>query len=147
MQSSILTSRKNRATDYVFDWDGMLSFDGNTAPYLQYAYTRAAGVCRRAGQWDPDSAISLADPVERQLALQLARFADAIHAVARDAMPHYLCTYLYALAVCLMRFYESCPVLSAADPTRGSRLQLCRLTADTMRTGLGLLGITVMETM
>ena len=138
---------KNRSTDYVFDWDGMLSFEGNTAPYLQYAYTRAAGVCRRAGGWDTDSAISIADPGERQLALQLARFADAIHAVARDAMPHYLCSYLYALAVCLMRFYESCPVLTAAEPTRGSRLQLCRLTADTMRSGLGLLGITVMETM
>jgi arginyl-tRNA synthetase len=138
---------KNRATDYVFDWDGMLAFDGNTAPYLQYAYTRAAGVCRRAGQWDSGSAVCLVAPAERQLALHLARFADAVHAVARDAMPHHLCAYLYELAASLMRFYEACPVLTAADPTRASRLQLCRLTADTMRTGLDLLGITVMETM
>jgi arginyl-tRNA synthetase len=138
---------KNRATDYVFNWDSMLAFDGNTAPYLQYAYTRAAGVCRRAGPWNTETPISLVDPAERQLALQLARFAEAIHAVANEAMPHFLCTYLYALAGCLMRFYEACPVLTAMDSIRGSRLQLCRLTADTLRTGLDLLGITVMETM
>jgi arginyl-tRNA synthetase len=138
---------KNRATDYVFHWDGMLAFEGNTAPYLQYAYTRALGVCRRAGHWNPDTPVSLGAPAERQLALQLARFAEAVHAVANDAMPHYLCTYLYALAGCLMRFYEACPVLTATDAIRGSRLQLCRLTADTLRTGLDLLGITVMEAM
>ncbi len=138
---------KNRSTDYVFDWNSMLSFEGNTAPYLQYAYTRVHAVLRRAGQWDQTATVSIGDPAERQLALHLVRFADAIHTVVREAMPSYLCTYLYELSASLMRFYEACPVLTANEPIRGSRLQLCRLTADTLRTGLGLLGIEVLEAM
>ncbi|MGF7131143.1 arginyl-tRNA synthetase [Paraburkholderia sp. EB58] len=138
---------KNRSTDYVFDWSSMLSFEGNTAPYLQYAYTRIKSVLRRAGDWDVNGKVHLADPAERQLALQLARFSDAVLAVAQDALPNYLCAYLYELAAALMRFYEACPVVSAAGETRTSRLQLCRLTADTLRTGLGLLGIEVLEAM
>ncbi|RFU44933.1 arginine--tRNA ligase [Paraburkholderia sp. DHOC27] len=138
---------KNRSTDYVFDWASMLSFEGNTAPYLQYAYTRIQSVLRRAGDWDQRSAVSLAEPAERDLALQLARFADAVLAVAQDALPNYLCAYLYELAAALMRFYEACPVLNASGEVRSSRLQLCRLTAQTLRTGLGLLGIDVLETM
>ena len=138
---------KNRSTDYVFDWASMLSFEGNTAPYLQYAYTRIQSVLRRAGAWDVNGAVTLAEPAERQLALQLARFADAVLAVAQDALPNYLCAYLYELAAALMRFYEACPVLNASGEIRASRLQLCRLTADTLRTGLGLLGIDVLETM
>ncbi|WP_260858296.1 DALR anticodon-binding domain-containing protein [Paraburkholderia sp. BCC1885] len=91
--------------------------------------------------------MTLAEPAERQLALQLARFADAVLAVAQDALPNYLCAYLYELAASLMRFYEACPVLNASGETRASRLQLCRLSANTLRTGLGLLGIEVLEAM
>jgi arginyl-tRNA synthetase len=146
---------RNRNTDYVFDWASMLSFEGNTAPYLQYAYTRFKSVLRRAGEADENedenedanANVSLAEPAERQLALQLARFSDAVLAVAQDALPNYLCAYLYELAAALMRFYEACPVLSATGEARASRLQLCRLSTDTLRTGLGLLGIDVLEAM
>ena len=138
---------KNRSTDYVFDWASMLSFEGNTAPYLQYAYTRIKSVLRRAGDSDVNGKLNLDQPAERQLALQLARFADAVLAVAQDALPNYLCAYLYELAAALMRFYEACPVLGATGETRTSRVQLCRLTADTLHTGLGLLGIEVLEAM
>jgi arginyl-tRNA synthetase len=138
---------RNRITDYVFDWGSMLSFEGNTAPYLQYAYARVRSVCRRAGAFDGAAPLHLGEPAERRLALQLARFADAVQATAREAMPSLLCTYLYELAAELMRFYEACPVLQAQGAVRDSRLQLCRLTADTLRTGLGLLGIDVLEVM
>ena len=137
---------KNRKSDYVFDWNGMLSFEGNTAPYLQYAYTRIRSIFRRAGDWDA-SAIAVTQPAERLLALQLVRFADAVHAVARDSMPHYLCGYLYDLATQFTRFYEECPILKSEGLVRSSRLQLCRLAADTLRIGLRLLGIEVLETM
>jgi arginyl-tRNA synthetase len=141
---------KHRTSDYVFSWESMLSFEGNTAPYLQYAYTRIAGVFRRvpiehAG--GVDAPVVLEAPEERLLALQLARFADTLHAVAREALPHYLCGYLYELAGQFMRFYEACPVIKSEGATRASRLQLCRLTAETLKQGLGLLGIGVLETM
>ena len=138
---------KNRKSDYVFDWNSMLSFDGNTAPYLQYAYTRIRSVFRRAGAWSASAPITVTHATERHLALQLVGFADAVHAVARDSMPHYLGGYLYDLATHFMRFYEECPILKAEDAARASRLQLCSLTADTLRTGLQLLGIEVLETM
>ena len=138
---------KNRNSDYVFSWDSMLSFEGNTAPYLQYAYTRIASVFRRAEGFDANAAIALQDEAERQLALALARFGDALHSVARDTMPHYLCAYLYELATQFMRFYEACPVLKSEGALRDSRLRLCQLTADTLKTGLGLLGISVLEAM
>lgn len=139
---------KNRNSDYVFSWDSMLAFEGNTAPYLQYAYTRIASVFRRADEGAfVGSRVILRESEERLLALELARFADAIQLVAREAAPHFLCAYLYALATQFMRFYEACPVLKSEGDIRASRLMLCRLTADTMRTGLGLLGIDVLETM
>ena len=147
---------KNRMSDYVFNWDTMLAFEGNTAPYLQYAYTRIAGIERRADAMtdtatdtatDTHAPIVLGEEAERALALELARFADAVQAVARETQPHLLCTYLYSLAGQFMRFYEACPVLKSAGSVRASRLQLCRLTATTLRTGLGLLGITTLETM
>jgi arginyl-tRNA synthetase len=139
---------KNRASDYVFNWDTMLAFEGNTAPYLQYAYTRVAGVFRKTGATvDVTAPILLQDEAERLLALELARFADAVHAVARETQPHLLCTYLYGLAGQFMRFYEACPVLKSEGALRASRLQLCQLTANTLKTGLGLLGISVLETM
>ena len=138
---------KNRKSDYVFDWNGMLSFEGNTAPYLQYAYTRIRSIFRRAGDWNASAPMAVTQPAERRLALQLVRFADAVHAVARDSMPHYLGGYLYELATHFTHFYEECPILNSAGVTRSSRLQLCRLTADTLRIGLRLLGIEVLETM
>ncbi|MFA9438100.1 arginine--tRNA ligase [Uliginosibacterium sp. sgz301328] len=138
---------KNRTSDYTFDWDTMLAMQGNTAPYLQYAYARISSVFRKAGQWDAAAAIVLNEPAERMLALELARFADTVHAVAREASPHFLCAYLYELAGQFMRFYETCPVLKSEGATQASRLQLCRLTANTLKTGLGLLGIDVLESM
>jgi arginyl-tRNA synthetase len=138
---------KNRKSDYVFDWNGMLSFDGNTAPYLQYAYTRIRSVFRRAGDWSASAPIVITQAAERHLAVQLVRFSDAVHAVARDSMPHYLGSYLYDLATLFMRFYEECPILKSEGVARVTRLQLCSLTADTLRTGLRLLGIEVLEAM
>ncbi|HET6719721.1 MAG TPA: arginine--tRNA ligase [Rhodocyclaceae bacterium] len=139
---------KNRSSDYVFSWDSMLSFEGNTAPYLQYAYTRVAGVFRKLEEAQSGVApIILQADAERLLALELARFADAINAVARETQPHLLCTYLYNLAGQFMRFYEACPVLKSEGELRASRLQLCRLTAETLKCGLGLLGIGVLEAM
>lgn len=138
---------KNRNSDYVFSWESMLSFEGNTAPYLQYAYTRIAGVFRRAEGFNLDAPIVLNDEAERQLALVLARFADAVNSVARETMPNFLCAYLYELAGQFMRFYEACPVLKSDGSVRDSRLQLCLLTANTLKTGLGLLGIGVLEVM
>ena len=139
---------KHRSSDYVFNWDTMLSFEGNTAPYLQYAYARIASVFRKGGDAvAAEAAIVLADPAERLLALELARFADCVQAVARETAPHLLCTYLFNLAGQFMRFYENCPVLKADEAVRASRLQLCRLTSETLKTGLGLLGIEVLEAM
>ncbi|MDO6386817.1 arginine--tRNA ligase [Uliginosibacterium sp. 31-12] len=138
---------KNRNSDYVFSWDSMLAFEGNTAPYLQYAYTRIAGVFRRVEHFDAVAPILLEEEAERQLALALARFSEALHSVARETMPHFLCAYLYELSGQFMRFYEACPVLKSEGALRDSRLRLCRLTADTLKTGLGLLGIGVLEAM
>ncbi|MBK9219644.1 MAG: arginine--tRNA ligase [Uliginosibacterium sp.] len=138
---------KNRNSDYVFSWDSMLSFEGNTAPYLQYAYTRIASVFRRAEGFDATAPVVLGEEAERQLALALARFADALQSVARETMPHFLCAYLYELAGQFMRFYEACPVLKSEGAVRASRLRLCELTARTLKTGLGLLGIDVLEQM
>ncbi|MDB5815557.1 MAG: arginine--tRNA ligase [Rhodocyclales bacterium] len=138
---------KNRNSDYMFSWNSMLSFEGNTAPYLQYAYTRIQSVFRKVQTADEGAAIALTEPAERQLALELARFADAVHAVSREAAPHFLCGYLYDLATHFMRFYEACPVLKSEGAVRDSRLRLCRLTADTLNTGLGLLGIETLDVM
>lgn len=142
---------KTRTQDYVFNWDAMLSFDGNTAPYLQYAYTRVRSIFRKAGQ-DPeqlDAKLAITQPEERALAIKLLQFDEALDQVARDAMPHLLCTYLYDLASLYMRFYEACPVLKEGVPAeqRASRLQLCHLVARTLAQGLDLLGIEVMEQM
>ncbi len=138
---------KNRASDYVFSWASMLAFDGNTAPYLQYAYTRAAKVLRDAGEFAADTPLSLDARVEQVLVLQLLRLADTLNLVARDTAPHHLCAYLFELAVVFSRFYENCPVLKSEGALRASRLQLCQLTARTLKTGLGLLGIATLEVM
>jgi arginyl-tRNA synthetase len=138
---------KNRTSDYIFDWDSMLSFEGNTAPYLQYAYTRVQSVFRKAGTWDKNTSINLNEPLEQQLAVELLRFEDVLDSVADSTYPHYLAAYLYQIATLFSRFYEACPILRADDATRNSRLQLTSLTGKTLQQGLILLGIDTLETM
>ncbi len=140
---------KNRTNDYIFDWDQMLSFDGNTAPYLQYAYSRIKSLFKR-GEVDfskIDSGISAQSAQEHQLAVCLLVFQETVESVGREALPHLLCNYLYELASNYMRFYEHCPVLSAEEDLRNSRLLLCKRTADTLKLGLSLLGIGTVERM
>ena len=142
---------KTRTNDYIFDWDAMLSFEGNTSPYLQYAYTRIRSIFRKAGaEIDSFSApVQLQQPQEKTLALTLLQFNDVLDQVAADCYPHSLCTYLYELASAFMSFYEHCPVLKEGvdSSTQQSRLQLCALSAATLAQGLDLLGIEVMEKM
>ena len=137
---------QNRTSDYVFSWDKLLSLEGNTAPYMQYAYARIRSIFRKDATARP-GAIQIADPAERALALRLARFAETVAAVAAECLPNVLCAYLYDLAGAFMGFYESCPVLQSEGATRASRLGLCELTARTIQTGLGLLGIQTLEQM
>lgn len=139
----------NRTTDYVFDWDKMLALDGNTAPYLLYSYARVQSIFRRSGLEEQGSqaGLRLVEAAERNLALKLAQFAETVESVARECLPNLMCNFLYELAETFMRFYESCPVLKAEEPTRSSRLLLCQGTARTIRTGLGLLGIETVERM
>ena len=134
---------KNRTSDYVFDWQVMLSFEGNTAPYLQYAYARIQSLFARGGI-DPrelSGAPTIAEPEEHALALRLARFQETLEQTAATAMPHHLCAYLYDLATAFTRFYENCPVLAAAAAERDGRLRLCQRSAEVLAAGLGLLGI------
>lgn len=138
---------KNRTSDYVFDWDNMLSFEGNTAPYLQYAYTRVQSLFRRVSEWNEQTAIVLQEPLEKQLALELLKFEDVLQSVADSAYPHYLANYLYQVATLFSRFYEACPVLKAEGEQRDSRLALAQLTAQTLQVGLDLLGIDTLEVM
>ena len=142
---------KTRTNDYIFDWDSMLSFEGNTAPYLQYAYTRIFSIFRKAGlELEEYSAnITITEPQEKQLALKLLQFNEVVNQVAVDCYPHSLCNYLYDLSSLFMSFYEHCPILKAEieTVTAHSRLQLCGLSATILRQGLDLLGIEVMERM
>ncbi|CRL59776.1 arginine--tRNA ligase [Proteus vulgaris] len=141
---------KNRTTDYIFDWDLMLSFEGNTAPYMQYAYTRVASIFKRA-EIDENTLtqpITLVQSHEKQLALRLVQFDETIMQVAREGTPHVMCAYLYDLAQAFSGFYENCPILSAEDEnTRQSRLKLARLTARTLKQGLDTLGIETVDRM
>jgi arginyl-tRNA synthetase len=142
---------KTRTNDYIFSWDAMLSFEGNTAPYLQYAYTRVQSIFRKAGV-TPESinaSILIQAEQEKLLAIKLLQFSETLDQVAREAMPHVLCNYLYELASLYMSFYEACPILKdgVADDLRNSRLRLCHLVAKTIEKGLDLLGIEVMERM
>ncbi|WP_337014591.1 arginine--tRNA ligase [Leclercia sp. AS011] len=142
---------KNRTTDYVFDWDNMLAFEGNTAPYMQYAYTRVLSVFRKA-EID-DSALAQAQVIisedrEAQLAARLLQFEETLSVVARDGTPHVMCAYLYDLAGLFSGFYEHCPILSAeSEAVRNSRLKLAQLTAKTLKLGLDTLGIETVERM
>jgi arginyl-tRNA synthetase len=138
---------KSRTSDYVFNWDTMLAFEGNTAPYLQYAYTRVQSVFRKAEGYDANAAIVISEPAEKQLAVALAQFEDVLNTVAESSYPHHLCGYLYQIATLFSRFYEACPILKSEGEVRASRLQLAALTAKTLKTGLELLGIEVLDTM
>ncbi|MBE0084455.1 arginine--tRNA ligase, partial [Citrobacter koseri] len=142
---------KNRTTDYIFDWDNMLAFEGNTAPYMQYAYTRVLSVFRKA-EID-ESALSSAPVViredrEAQLAARLLQFEETLTVVAREGTPHVMCAYLYDVAGLFSGFYEHCPILSAEnEEVRNSRLKLAQLTAKTLKLGLDTLGIETVERM
>ena len=140
-----------RTNDYIFDWDTMLSFEGNTAPYLQYAYTRIRSIFRKAGinSSELTSHIKIIENQEKTLSLKLLQFESVIDQVAADCYPHTLCSYLYELASAFMSFYENCPVLKhdVSVETQLSRLKLCELSAETLACGLDLLGIDVMEKM
>ena len=141
----------NRHSDYVFSWDKMLALQGNTAPYLQYAYTRIQSIFRKTGETSniqhPTSNIQLAEPEEIALAKHLLNFGLTLEAVAEEYRPNFLCNYLYELAGKFTSFYENCPVLKADDATRASRLALCDLTARVLKRGLETLGIETVEQM
>ncbi|MDJ0771069.1 MAG: arginine--tRNA ligase [Ilumatobacter sp.] len=140
----------DRIKDYVFDWNRMLSFDGNTAPYLQYAHARICSIFRRAEVDRTDlrrAEIVVGEPQERQLAQRLLAFPTALDDTMATYSPHKLCTYLFDLAQDFTSFYEHCPVVKAAEPVRSSRLELCDLTARTLDRGLGLLGIDAPQAM
>ena len=142
---------KNRIHDYMFDWDTMLSFEGNTAPYMMYAYTRIKSLFSKSGVLAESLAphpFVLADAGDVALAKQVVLYADVIDVVVEKATPHVLCTYLYELAGVFSSFYESCPILNQDQPPlKASRLKLADLTARILSEGLALLGIHVPERM
>ena len=142
---------KNRTTDYVFDWDNMLSFEGNTAPYMQYAYTRIRSIFNRSqiALSDVEQAqLSITDEKERALAIKLLQFEEAVQVVGKEGTPHVLCAYLYELAGVFSSFYEHCPILNNDDQqVKLSRLKLALLTERTLKQGLDLLGIKTVEKM
>jgi arginyl-tRNA synthetase len=139
----------SRQRDYVFSFERMVSFDGNTGPYLQYALVRAGSVVARAGgATNTAPTLELAHPAERALVLAALAFADAVDETAATLEPHRLCGFLYQLADAYSSFYDACPVLRAPTPgLRASRVALCELAARTLREGLGLLGMTAVEVM
>ncbi|EAV3789692.1 arginine--tRNA ligase [Salmonella enterica] len=142
---------KNRTTDYIFDWDNMLAFEGNTAPYMQYAYTRVLSVFRKANideQALASAPVIISEDREAQLAAHLLQFEETLTVVAREGTPHVMCAYLYDVAGLFSGFYEHCPILSAEnDAVRNSRLKLAQLTAKTLKLGLDTLGIETVERM
>ncbi|EDV4224742.1 arginine--tRNA ligase [Salmonella enterica subsp. enterica] len=142
---------KNRTTDYIFDWDNMLAFEGNTAPYMQYAYTRVLSVFRKADideQALASAPVIISEDREAQLAARLLQFEETLTMVAREGTPHVMCAYLYDVAGLFSGFYEHCPILSAEnDAVRNSRLKLAQLTAKTLKLGLDTLGIETVERM
>ena len=142
---------KNRTSDYIFNWKTMLSFEGATAPYLQYAYSRIQSIFSKAGvnpkQFEQHFAI--VEPQEKALALKLLQLEDVIDAVITECTPNLLCNYLYELASLYMSFYEACPILKDGieEQVKQSRLALCAQISNTLKQGLDILGIEVMERM
>jgi arginyl-tRNA synthetase len=143
---------QNRSSDYTFSFEKMVNLRGNTATYLQYGYARVNGIFRR-GEIDPaelrrePAAFVLSEDIERRLAVKLLRLGEALDDVAEDFRPHLLATWLFELTQMFFVFFEQCPVLRAEGDLRRSRLQLCDLTARSIRLGLSLLGIEVVERM
>ena len=141
----------NRITNYQFSFDRMLALSGNTAPYLLYAVVRIAGIARKGGADAAGAAfpapLVFGEPQEWALVRQLLQFDAVILEVEQELLPNRLCSYLFELSQVFNRFYDQVPVLKAEEPARGSRLALCRLTADTLKQGLGLLGIPTLERM
>jgi len=139
----------NRQSDYVFSWDKMLALNGNTAPYLQYAYARIRSIFRKGGVGEGfvPAALELGAPEELALARHLLNFGLVLEAVAEDHRPNFLCNYLYELAGRFTAFYENCPVLKSEAGQRASRLGLCDLTARVLKQGLDVLGIETLEQM
>ena len=140
---------QNRTSDYVFAWDKMLSLEGNTAPYMQYAYARIRSIFRKAADAGVNCCgeFRLSEPEERVLGMKLLQFSEMIDVVTENCLPNMLCGYLYELAGAFMSFYESHPVLKADDEIRTSRLAICDLTARVIKQGLDLLGIGTIEKM
>jgi arginyl-tRNA synthetase len=139
-----------RDSAYIFDWDRMISFRGNTGPYLQYATTRIRSIFRKAGiaETNMRGPVRVTAPAERELALKLLGFGAVITQVADTAEPHRLCGYIFEVASLFTAFYEQCPVLRAGDEaTRDARLALCAATLRVLTCGLGLLGVPVPDRM
>jgi arginyl-tRNA synthetase len=140
----------DRIKDYVFDWDRMLSFDGNTAPYLMYAHARSRSILRKAEielEVAARAPIQVTEPAERALALELLAMPSVIEKTAESLQPHRICAQLYQTATAFTAFFEQCPVLKAEEPVRASRLALCALNARVLARGLNLLGITAPDQM
>jgi arginyl-tRNA synthetase len=131
----------------VFSWDKMLALQGNTAPYVQYQYTRAAKVVRDAGSRDAAQPVTLSEPAELALAKHLMNFGFTLQAAAEECRPNYLCNYLFELASHYSRFYEACPVLKTEEPSRSTRVGLCDLSAQVLKLGLNTLGIETTDRM
>ena len=147
---------KNRTSDYIFNWKTMLSFEGATAPYLQYAYSRIQSIFSKANvekasttQINIATSIKIIEPQEKALALKILQLEDVIDAVISECTPNLLCNYLYELASLYMSFYEACPILKDGidEDVKHSRLALCQLISLTLKSGLDILGIEVMERM
>jgi arginyl-tRNA synthetase len=149
---------QNRTTNYQFSFDRMLALQGNTAPYLLYAVVRIAGIARKGAEAagaegaplerrPADAALVFSEPQEWALVRHLLGFDAVIAEVEEELLPNRLCTYLFELSQVFNRFYDQVPVLKAPPEARASRLALCRLTADTLKLGLGLLGIPTLERM
>ncbi len=141
---------KNRSSDYIFNFEQMLSFEGNTAPYLLYAYTRVASVFRKAGleMAQVSGDFQLQEDAEQALAARLVQFGEVLESVAEKGLPHLLCTYLYDVAGLFSTFYEHCPILSGDNEAlKQSRLKLAALTARTLKQGMELLGLSPLERM
>ncbi|MFP3029293.1 MAG: arginine--tRNA ligase [Arsenophonus sp.] len=141
---------KNRTTDYIFDWDNMLAFDGNTAPYMQYAYARVTSIFKRA-HINPTTLkkpVILENKYEQALAISLLQFEETILTVAREGLPHIMCAYLYKLAGLFSNFYKNCQILCVENnASKESRLKLALLTQKTLKIGLEILGIKTVERM
>lgn len=141
---------KNRTSDYIFNWKTMLSFEGATAPYLQYAFSRIQSIFTKANiSHDFSHNIAIIEPQEKALALKLLQLENVLDAVISECTPNLLCNYLYELASLYMTFYEACPILKEGieNDIKLSRLALCQLIASTLKQGLDILGIDVMERM